>query len=71
MHHFLQQLCNAELDALEADMGTEMDAEGMPSYLQPDKDHDVESELDLPSAPVGHAAIPARRSNVKVYFHPS
>ncbi|KAJ9685010.1 hypothetical protein PVL29_017153 [Vitis rotundifolia] len=54
-----------ELDALEVDMGTEMDADGVPSYLQPDKDHDVEAELNLPSAPIGHATIPAGRSNVQ------
>ena len=51
-------------------MGTEMDADGVPSYLQPDKDHDVEAELNLPSAPIGHATITAGRSNVQVYFHP-
>lgn len=54
-----------ELDALEVDMGTEMDADGVPSYLQPDKDHGVEAELNLPSAPIGHATIPAGRSNVQ------
>ncbi|KAK4756112.1 hypothetical protein SAY87_009869 [Trapa incisa] len=43
-----------ELDALEADMGMENEA-GVPSYLQPDKEPDME-ELSLPSAPTGHAA---------------
>ncbi|KAK4757990.1 hypothetical protein SAY87_019291 [Trapa incisa] len=43
-----------ELDALEADMGTEMEA-GVPSYLQPDTEPDLE-ELNLPSAPIGHNA---------------
>ncbi|XP_031375238.1 vacuolar protein sorting-associated protein 60.2 isoform X2 [Punica granatum] len=42
-----------ELDALEADMGLETEA-GVPSYLQPDKEPDME-ELSLPSAPTGHA----------------
>nr|CAN79735.1 hypothetical protein VITISV_010013 [Vitis vinifera] len=56
-----------ELDALEVDMGTEMDADGVPSYLQPDKDHDVEAELNLPSAPIGHATITAGRSNVQCH----
>ncbi|GMN60996.1 hypothetical protein TIFTF001_030082 [Ficus carica] len=47
-----------ELDALEADMGTETEADGVPSYLQPDLD----AELNLPSAPTGNAA--PGRSNV-------
>ncbi|KAF3788799.1 Charged multivesicular body protein 5 [Nymphaea thermarum] len=47
-----------ELDALEADMDTE--ADGVPTYLQPDKEPDVEAELDLPAAPSGHAAVPPR-----------
>ncbi|CAN6345566.1 unnamed protein product, partial [Urochloa humidicola] len=41
-----------ELDALEADM--DFESESVPSYLQPDQ----ESELNLPSAPTGHAAVP-------------
>lgn len=41
-----------ELDALEADMGMETEADGVPSYLQPDLD----AELNLPSAPTGNAA---------------
>ncbi|GJV20176.1 vacuolar protein sorting-associated protein 60.2-like protein [Tanacetum coccineum] len=53
-----------ELDALEADMGFEMDGEGVPSYLQPDNEPDYE-ELNLPSAPSGHA-VPARRVNNQV-----
>lgn len=44
----------AELDALEADMGMETEA-GVPSYLQPDKEPDMD-ELNLPSAPTGQAA---------------
>ncbi|XP_076902656.1 vacuolar protein sorting-associated protein 60.2-like [Bidens hawaiensis] len=50
-----------ELDALEADMGLETEGEGVPSYLQPDNEPDYE-ELNLPSAPTGHA-IPARKVN--------
>lgn len=49
---------NTELDALEADM--ESEADGMPTYLQPKKEPNVEVELDLPAAPSGHAAAPAR-----------
>ncbi|CAN4126376.1 unnamed protein product [Withania somnifera] len=52
-----------ELDALEADMDTE--AEGVPSYLQPDKEPDLDAELSLPSAPTGHA--PAGRANPQAY----
>lgn len=46
-----------ELDALEADMDTE--GEGVPSYLQPDKEPDLDAELNLPAAPTGHAPTPA------------
>ncbi|KAG6763397.1 hypothetical protein NC652_020158 [Populus alba x Populus x berolinensis] len=51
-----------ELDALEADMAMETESDGVPSYLQPDKEPDLDSELNLPSAPTGHAA-PAGRGN--------
>ncbi|KAL7147057.1 hypothetical protein ABFS83_06G082700 [Erythranthe nasuta] len=44
-----------ELDALEADMGFETEGDGVPSYLQPDRDSDLDSELNLPSAPSGSA----------------
>ncbi|XP_047960998.1 vacuolar protein sorting-associated protein 60.1 [Salvia hispanica] len=54
-----------ELDALEADMGFETESDGVPSYLQPDKDSDLDSELNLPSAPSGHAANPAGRVNMQ------
>ncbi|CAL8997775.1 unnamed protein product [Prunus brigantina] len=54
-----------ELDALEADMGLETEADGVPSYLQPDKESDLDAELHLPSAPIGHAASPAGRSNAQ------
>uniref|UniRef100_A0A7C8YLI7 Uncharacterized protein n=1 Tax=Opuntia streptacantha TaxID=393608 RepID=A0A7C8YLI7_OPUST len=40
-----------ELDALELDMGSEN--QGVPSYLQPDKEPDMEEELNLPSTPTG------------------
>jgi len=47
-----------ELDALEADMGLETESDGMPSYLQDDKEPEVESDINLPAAPSGHAAQP-------------
>ncbi|KAE8709751.1 putative transcription factor PosF21-like [Hibiscus syriacus] len=48
-----------ELDALEADMGSEADS--VPSYLQPDKEEpDLYAELNLPSAPSGNAAAAGR-----------
>ncbi|KAM7265197.1 hypothetical protein ACFE04_002880 [Oxalis oulophora] len=53
-----------ELDALEYDMGLETESEGMPSYLQPDKETDLDAELNLPSAPTGHT-VPAGRSNAQ------
>ncbi|CAH8283579.1 unnamed protein product [Eruca vesicaria subsp. sativa] len=40
-----------ELEALEADMGDETEADGMPSYLQPDKQSDYDDELNLPPVP--------------------
>ena len=55
---------NAELDALEADMGQETESEGVPSYLQPDNEPSYE-ELNLPTAPSGHA-VPAGRANNQV-----
>lgn len=51
-----------ELDALEADMEFE---EGVPSYLQPDKEPDLDSELNMPSAPMGHTSMPAGRTNAQ------
>ncbi|XP_048438874.1 vacuolar protein sorting-associated protein 60.1 isoform X1 [Pyrus x bretschneideri] len=54
-----------ELDALEADMGMETEADGVPSYLQPDAEPDLDAELRLPSAPTGHATAPAGRSNAQ------
>ncbi|XP_015876479.1 vacuolar protein sorting-associated protein 60.2-like [Ziziphus jujuba] len=54
-----------ELDALEADMGMETESEGVPSYLQPDKEPDLDAELNLPAAPIRHEAAPAGRSNAQ------
>ncbi|PHT31424.1 hypothetical protein CQW23_27761 [Capsicum baccatum] len=54
-----------ELDALEADMDSV--GEGVPSYLQPDKESDLDAELSLPSAPTGHAQMPAGRANAQAY----
>lgn len=58
--------CTAELDALEADMGMETESTGVPSYLQPDKEPDLDAELNLPSAPTGHGAVPPGRQNAQV-----
>ncbi|GFS31129.1 SNF7 family protein [Actinidia rufa] len=53
-----------ELDALESDMGLETE-DGVPAYLQPDKEPDLDAELNLPSAPTGHAAVPAGRAGTQ------
>jgi len=53
---------DAELDALEADMGTETESDAVPSYLQPDKEPDLDAELNLPAAPTGNAAPPSRQN---------
>lgn len=37
-------------------MGFETEGDGVPSYLQPDKESDLDSELNLPSAPIGGRA---------------
>ncbi|KAF8397971.1 hypothetical protein HHK36_016897 [Tetracentron sinense] len=52
-----------ELDALEADMGMETESDGVPTYLQPDKESDLDAELNLPSAPSGHGSVPPSRRN--------
>lgn len=39
-----------ELDALEADMGIEAESDSVPSYLQPDKEPDLDAEHSLQSA---------------------
>ncbi|KAL8516760.1 hypothetical protein ACS0TY_015139 [Phlomoides rotata] len=63
------------LDAPEDDMGFETESDGVPSYLQLDKESDYESELNLPPAPSGHAPIPVgrqvggrRRWHVQLYM---
>ncbi|KAH7443660.1 hypothetical protein KP509_02G044700 [Ceratopteris richardii] len=45
-----------ELDALEADMGLETGPSEVPSYLQPDKESDLDTEL--PPVPAGHTKVP-------------
>lgn len=60
-------LFDAELDALEADMGMEDEA-GVPSYLQPDKEPDLDAELNLPAAPMG-ASVQHDRPQVNVFIH--
>ncbi|KAK9156850.1 hypothetical protein Scep_003424 [Stephania cephalantha] len=55
-----------ELEGLEADMGMETESDSVPSYLQPDKEPDTEAELNLPSAPTGHAGAPPNRNNAQV-----
>lgn len=47
-------------------MGMESEADGVPSYLQPEQESDLDGELNLPSAPTGQAAT-AGRSNGQVY----
>ncbi|KAH7674851.1 Snf7 family protein [Dioscorea alata] len=37
-----------KLDALEADMGTEIESDAMPSYLQPDNEPNLDAEINLP-----------------------
>ncbi|KAK9170309.1 hypothetical protein Syun_002449 [Stephania yunnanensis] len=55
-----------ELEGLEADMGMETESDSVPSYLQPDKEPDTDAELNLPSAPTGHAGAPPNRNNAQV-----
>ena len=47
-------------------MGMETEADGVPSYLQPDREPALDDELNLPSAPIGQAAVPAGRPNAQV-----
>lgn len=54
----------SELEALEADMGDETEADGVPSYLQPDKHSDYDDELNLPSVPIGQTGAPPGRVQV-------
>ena len=62
LYIFLMGFVNSELDALEADMGNETEA--MPSYLQPDKEPDLDDELNLPPAPTGNKVPPPGRPQV-------
>ncbi|KAG6523916.1 hypothetical protein ZIOFF_013804 [Zingiber officinale] len=57
-----------ELDALEADMGTETESDAVPSYLQPDKESDLDAELNLPAAPMGNAAAMVNRARPQPYI---
>ncbi|CAL0321210.1 unnamed protein product [Lupinus luteus] len=57
-----------EHDALKADMGDETEADSVPSYLQPDKEPDLDAELNLPSASAGHTA--PGRSNAQAEDKP-
>ncbi|XP_074310783.1 vacuolar protein sorting-associated protein 60.2-like [Silene latifolia] len=50
-----------ELDALELDM--ESESQGVPSYLQ--SEPDTLEDLNLPSAPIGHTAVPGGRANAQ------
>lgn len=47
-------------------MGMESESTGVPSYLQPDKEPDLDAELNLPSAPIGHGEVPPSRQNARV-----
>ncbi|RRT58572.1 hypothetical protein B296_00042040 [Ensete ventricosum] len=60
-------LDNAELDALEADMGAETESDAIPSYLQPDKESNLDAELNLPAAPTGNSAAVPNRVRPQVY----
>jgi len=44
-----------ELESLEADMGLETESD-VPSYLLPDKEPELDSDMQLPAAPSGQAA---------------
>nr|DAD45297.1 TPA_asm: hypothetical protein HUJ06_003527 [Nelumbo nucifera] len=58
-----------EEELMGADMGMETESDGVPSYLQPEKEHDAEEELNLPSAPSGHVAVPPNRAQVHLCKH--
>lgn len=45
-------------------MGDETEADGVPSYLQPDNQTDYE-EISLPSVPMGQTGAPPGRVQVK------
>uniref|UniRef100_A0A1J3H651 Charged multivesicular body protein 5 n=2 Tax=Noccaea caerulescens TaxID=107243 RepID=A0A1J3H651_NOCCA len=58
-----------ELEALEADMGDETEADGMPSYLQPDKEPDYyNDELNLPAPPNRQTGAPSSRVQAEDEF---
>lgn len=50
-----------ELDALEADMGTETESSQMPSYLQPDKEPEFDTEF--PAVPSAHTTGQQAQAN--------
>ncbi|KAG9145364.1 hypothetical protein Leryth_008283 [Lithospermum erythrorhizon] len=54
-----------ELDALEADMSLEIEGEGVPSYLQPDKEPNLEVGHSFPSTPTRNRSTPVGRVNTK------
>jgi len=56
-----------ELEALEADMGDETEADGVPSYLQPDNQTDYD-EISLPSVPMGQTSAPPGRVQAEDEF---
>lgn len=58
---------NVELDGLEADMGMETESDSVPAYLQPEKEPDLDAELNFPSAPSGHGTVPPSRQSAQVY----
>ncbi|THU53742.1 hypothetical protein C4D60_Mb10t17650 [Musa balbisiana] len=62
--HFclLVRIINAELDALESDMGAKMESDAIPSYLQPDTETDLDAKLNLPAAPTSNAAAMPNRA---------
>ncbi|URE47698.1 Charged multivesicular body protein [Musa troglodytarum] len=42
-----EELVGGMLDALESDMGAEMESDAIPSYLQPDTETDLDAKLNL------------------------
>ncbi|CAL9770248.1 unnamed protein product [Musa acuminata subsp. burmannicoides] len=60
--YLLVWIINAELDALESDMGAKMESDAIPSYLQPDTETDLDAKLNLPVAPTSNAAAMPNRA---------
>ncbi|CAD5185143.1 unnamed protein product [Musa acuminata subsp. malaccensis] len=60
--YLLVWIINAELDALESDMGAKMESDAIPSYLQPDTETDLDAKLNLPAAPTSNAAAMPNRA---------